>query len=91
MVQFSQTYYGTACLLTTYRWYSTVKLIMAVDGMVYVLLFAGLLTFFHGDLIIEYFLQSFSCLRCFKKGSCQFLAKECAHYWLIAERAKPAQ
>ena len=35
-------------------------------------------TFFHGD----YFLRSFSPFRWFKKGSCQFLAKECAQYWL---------
>ena len=27
----------------------------------------------------------------FKKGSCQFLAKECAQYWLTAWRTKPAQ
>ena len=34
---------------------------------------------FHRDLIMKYFLWSFSPLSC-KKGSCQFLAKECAHY-----------
>ena len=28
--------------------------------------------------IMKYFLRSFSP---FKKGSCQFLAKECAQYW----------
>ena len=33
-------------------------------------------------LIMKYFLRSFSSFRWFKKGSCQFLAKECAHYWL---------
>ena len=33
-------------------------------------------------LIMKYFLRSFSPFRWFKKGSCQFLAKECAHYWL---------
>ena len=27
----------------------------------------------------------------FKKGSCQFLEKECAQYWLTTERTKPAQ
>ena len=43
---------------------------------------AGLATFFHGDLIMKYFLGSFSPFRWFKKGSCQFLAKECTHYWL---------
>ena len=32
-------------------------------------------------LIMNYFLRSFSP---FKKGSCQFLAKECAQYWLTA-------
>ena len=32
--------------------------------------------------IMNYFLQSFSPFRWFKKGSCQFLAKECAQYWL---------
>ena len=35
-------------------------------------------------LIMKYFLRSFSPFRWFKKGSCQFLAKECAHYWLTA-------
>ena len=35
-------------------------------------------------LIMKYFLWSFSPFRWFKKGSCQFLAKECAQYWLIA-------
>ena len=38
--------------------------------------------FFPGDLIMKYFLRSFSPFRCFKKGSCQFLAKECAQCWL---------
>ena len=33
-------------------------------------------------LIMKYFLRSFSLFRWFKKGSCQFLAKECAQYWL---------
>ena len=31
-------------------------------------------------LIMKYFLRSFSLFRWFKKGSCQFLAKECAQY-----------
>ena len=35
-------------------------------------------------LIMKYYLRSFSPFRCFKKGSCQFLAKECAQYWLTA-------
>ena len=35
-------------------------------------------------LIMKYFLCSFSPFRWFKKGSCQFLAKECAQYWLTA-------
>ena len=35
-------------------------------------------------LIVKYFLRSFSPFRWFKKGSCQFLAKECAQYWLTA-------
>ena len=35
-------------------------------------------------LIMKYFLRSFSPFRWFKKGSCQFLAKECARYWLTA-------
>ena len=30
------------------------------------------------------YLRSFSPFRRFKKGSCQFLAKECAQYWLTA-------
>ena len=41
-------------------------------------------TFFRGDLTMKYFLRSFSPFHCFKEGSCQFLAKECAHYWLTA-------
>ena len=35
-------------------------------------------------LIMKYFLWSFSPFRWFKKGSCQFLAKECAQYWFTA-------
>ena len=35
-------------------------------------------------LIMTYFLRSFSPFHWFKKGSCQFLAKECAQYWLTA-------
>ena len=35
-------------------------------------------------LIMKCFLRSFSPFRWFKKGSCQFLAKECAQYWLTA-------
>ena len=35
-------------------------------------------------LIMKYFLRSFPPFRWFKKGSCQFLAKECAQYWLTA-------
>ena len=35
-------------------------------------------------LIVKYFLRSFSPFRWFKKGSCQFLAKEFAQYWLTA-------
>ena len=34
--------------------------------------------------IMKYFLRSFSSFRWFKKGSCQFLAKECAQDWLTA-------
>ena len=34
--------------------------------------------------IMKYFLRSFSPFRWFKKGSCQFLAKEYAQYWLTA-------
>ena len=37
----------------------------------------GSVTFFRRDLIMKYFLWSFSPFRCFKKGSCPFLAKEC--------------
>ena len=32
----------------------------------------------------EIFSRSFSPFRWYKKGSCQFLAKECAQYWLTA-------
>ena len=34
--------------------------------------------------LMKYFLRSFSPFRWFKKGSCQFLAKKCAQYWLTA-------
>ena len=37
-------------------------------------------------LIMKYILRSFSAFRWFKKDSCQFLAKEYAHYRLIAYR-----
>ena len=39
---------------------------------------------FSWRLIMKYFLLSFSPFRWFKKGSCQFLEKECAQYWLTA-------
>ena len=42
-------------------------------------------------LIMKYCLRSFSPFRWFKKGSCQFQAKECAQYWLTAWRTKPTQ
>ena len=35
-------------------------------------------------LIMKYFLWSFFPFCWYKKGSCQFLAKECAQYWLTA-------
>ena len=35
-------------------------------------------------LIMKYFLRSFYPFRCFNKGSCQFLVKECAQNWLTA-------
>ena len=35
-------------------------------------------------LIMKYFLRSFSPFRRVKQDSCQFLAKECAQYWLTA-------
>ena len=41
-------------------------------------------TFFSWRLIMKYFLRSFCPFPWFKKGSCQFLAKECAQYWLTA-------
>ena len=45
---------------------------------------AGSATFIREDLIMKYFLRLFSPFRWFKKGSCQFLAKEYAQYWLTA-------
>ena len=48
-------------------------------------------TFFRGDWSWNIFLRSFSPFRWFKKDSCQFLAKECAQYWLTFLRTKPAQ
>ena len=39
---------------------------------------------FSWRLIIKYFQRSFSPFRWFKKGSCQFLVKEYAQYWLTA-------
>ena len=35
-------------------------------------------------LIMKYILRSFIPFRWFKKGSCQFLSKECAQNWLTA-------
>ena len=43
---------------------------------------AGSAAFFRGDLIMKYFRRPFPPFRSFKKGSYQFLAKECARYWL---------
>ena len=45
---------------------------------------AGSATFFRGDLIMKYFLQSFSPFHRFKKDSCQFQVKEFAQYLLTA-------
>ena len=45
--------------------------------------------FLHADLIMKYFLGSFSPFHRCKKGSCQFLAKECAQYWLTTKRTMP--
>ena len=42
-------------------------------------------------LIMKCFLRSFSPFRWFKKDSCQFLAKECAQYWLTTKRTRPAR
>ena len=52
---------------------------------------AGSATFFRGDWSWNIFRWLFSLFCRFKKGSCQFLAKECAQYWLTAWRMKPAQ
>ena len=41
-------------------------------------------TFFRGDLIMKYFLRSFSPFRWLKRSRCQFLAKEWTQYWLTA-------
>ena len=38
----------------------------------------------HSYVEIDHEMRSFSPFRWFKKGSCQFLAKECAQYWLTA-------
>ena len=42
---------------------------------------AGLVTLFREDLIMKYFLVIL-CLRLIQEGQLQFLAKECAQYWL---------
>ena len=42
-------------------------------------------------LIMKYFLRSFSPFCWFKKGSCQFLTKECAKYWLTALLSLPSK
>ena len=42
-------------------------------------------------LIMKYFRRYLSPFCWFKKGSCQFLAKECAQYRLTTLRTKPAQ
>ena len=41
-------------------------------------------------LIPEIIWRPFSPFHWFKKGSCQFLEKECAQYWLTAYRTMPA-
>ena len=41
--------------------------------------------------VLKFFLLSFSPFHWFKKGSCQFLAKECVQYWLTAWSTKPVQ
>ena len=48
----------------------------------------GSATLFHSDLTMKYFLWSFFPFRLCKKGRCQFLAKQCAHYWLTTCPAK---
>ena len=48
------------------------------------LTFTGSATFFREDLVIKYFLRSFSPFHRFKNVSFHFLAKEYAQYWLTA-------
>ena len=51
---------------------------------------AGLATFFW-EIDHDIFSTVTFTLPLIHEGSCQFLAKECAQYWLIVERTKPAQ
>ena len=39
-------------------------------------------------LIVKYFLQPISPFCWFQKGSCQFLAKQCAQYWLTVKKRR---
>ena len=43
-------------------------------------------TFFRGDLVMKKILRPFSPFRCFKKGSCQLLAKEYASTCKLSRR-----
>ena len=52
---------------------------------------AGFATFFHGDLNHDIFSTVIFSLPLIHKGQLQFLAKECAQYWLTAYKTKPAQ
>ena len=45
---------------------------------------AGSATFFRGDWSWNIFLAVILSLPLIKKGSCQFLVKECTQYWLTA-------
>ena len=43
------------------------------------------------EIDLEIFSKVISPFRWFKKGSCQFLVKDCEQYWLTTLMTKPAQ
>ena len=68
-------------LLTTWLQYNATWPIIVVGTNISVSIDTN---WFKPNFTRKYFLRSFSPFRWFKKGSCQFLAKECAQYWLTA-------
>ena len=74
------------------RWLSRMPVRLEIRGL-RVRSPAGSVNILSWRLIMKYFLQSFSPFFWFKKGSCQFLTKECAQVLLnhLEDYFKPAQ